>query len=241
MITLKTKIGSFKVCSSWEDLTVEQVERIRGNTGNHIEVLQILTTLTPEQMSLIDINSMMPYMDFINTPIIEAIESTDEIIVNDRIIKVSQDLGEYTYGQKIMCTQAMKDGDFIGSVAVYLEPVISCDKFNHEKIDNVKSELMGLNAVAVYSVFKFIKERLEVLIKRDKTLAQEPTYEQLKAGIKNFNVLGEFNTYDMLAQGDPLKYDAILALDYNTIFNKLLKNKISANFEQKYSEIIRAK
>ena len=241
MIDLKAGDISFKIASGWEDLTVEQVEQLKIKDGKDIDKLRILTTLTDKKMSMIDLNGLIPYLDFIDKPLIDFTEPLNEIVINNKILTLKEDLGVYTYGQKILSTEAIKAGDFLEAIAVYLEPLISDEDFNHKKIDSVKQMLLPLNAVTVYSVFKFISNQLLKLVERDKTLAQEPTYEQQKAGIKNFNQLGEFNTYDMLALGQPWRYNDILALDYNTIFNKLLKNKISSNFETKYSEIMRAK
>lgn len=236
MIDLKTELGSFKVCSSWHDLTVEQIDKLKESKGDERELIKTLTTLNDICIDLIDKESLWEQLNFIDVPLIDYVEPFDTIKIGDEEIKIKEDLGQYTYAQKLIATEHMVAMDFVGVICVYAQK-----KFDHEKIEELKQMLQKENAVLVYSVFKFIKEGFDRLIERDKSLHSEPTYEQIKAGIKNFNVLGEFNTIDMLAMGKPWRYDSILKMDYNTIFNKLLKNKISSNFESKYSEIIRSK
>lgn len=47
------------------------------------------------------------------------------------------------------------------------------------------------------------------------------------------------NTVDALAGGDILKWESIQQLPYEKVYVKLLMNKTSADYQEKYHEIIR--
>ncbi|HXP53153.1 MAG TPA: hypothetical protein VN922_24630 [Bacteroidia bacterium] len=46
------------------------------------------------------------------------------------------------------------------------------------------------------------------------------------------------NAVDALADGDPLKWSAILNLPYETFFLKQLMRKTQADYEKKYMELL---
>lgn len=49
---------------------------------------------------------------------------------------------------------------------------------------------------------------------------------------------GIFKTIDALAGGDVLKYEAVLALDVNTIFTKLAYNQEVDAFQDRLNEVL---
>jgi hypothetical protein len=49
------------------------------------------------------------------------------------------------------------------------------------------------------------------------------------------------NTIDVIAGGKVWRYEDVLAIDYNTIFAKLLKMNISNKFETRYREVLKLK
>src|SRR5690606_11900479 len=108
-------------------------------------------------------------------------------------------------------------------------PLYNYEGFS-DKYKKINTVLGEMQVDEVYPALRFLLNQVDEIVELEKLLDHKPTNEQVRAGIKNFNVLGDFNTIDMLADGDPLKYDSILKLPYNTIFNKLYKNKISSTF-----------
>jgi hypothetical protein len=49
------------------------------------------------------------------------------------------------------------------------------------------------------------------------------------------------NTVDALCNGDILKWESILQLPYEKVYVKLLMNKATNKYQERYSEIIRRK
>ena len=70
-------------------------------------------------------------------------------------------------------------------------------------------------------------------------LAQDPDPKMVAAGIHKLNEMGELPTIDNLAGGDILKYEAIEALPYFRVYEKLKLNRIWSDINKNYEEIIK--
>lgn len=57
------------------------------------------------------------------------------------------------------------------------------------------------------------------------------------AGVEKLAVYGELQTIDALAEGDVLKYNAILRVSIGTIINKLSYDKDKAQYQKRLYEI----
>jgi hypothetical protein len=67
------------------------------------------------------------------------------------------------------------------------------------------------------------------------------TPEEKQAGIDKLNVLGSINIIDALAQGDVLKYEQVLKLNYNVAFVKLYKNKLESDYRERLKKVLERK
>lgn len=74
-----------------------------------------------------------------------------------------------------------------------------------------------------------------------KHLSSEPDFDMIAAGLNELNIFGDLNTIDVLAGGDPLKWELIKDLPYQTIFDKQLKSIKEAKFQKKYQKVMSAK
>lgn len=90
----------------------------------------------------------------------------------------------------------------------------------------------------VFGYFNYLQHGLERIAKMEELLNYEPTSEEMRAGIEEFNKFGVFVTIDRLAGGDPLKYEAITKMPYNIIYSKLLLSKTDSEFQKRYEKII---
>ena len=61
----------------------------------------------------------------------------------------------------------------------------------------------------------------------------------MSAGIDNFKKFGDFNTVFNLADGDILKFDAVIQKTWNEVFVTLLYKKTKADYMDKLGRIIR--
>ena len=75
----------------------------------------------------------------------------------------------------------------------------------------------------------------------ERMLVSPPDVKLLQAGIRELDVLGDYNTIDSLAGGDILKWEAIRQMKYSEVFNKLLKNTIESRINKRMVEINKQK
>jgi hypothetical protein len=107
--------------------------------------------------------------------------------------------------------------------------------------DMKKEELYNYNWRKLFAFFNYLAHGLEHINKLEKLLEYEPTSEEVRAGIEDFDQFGYFVTIDRLAGGDPLKYDAIVKLPFDVIYSKLLLSKTDAIFQKRYHEVLKQK
>lgn len=106
-----------------------------------------------------------------------------------------------------------------------------------------KTEFLKCDVVEFYQSFNWLQNEIIDLIESEKVLDSKPTQEQIDAGIKMFDVLGEGNTLLRIAKdfsvGSPEKvakewtygevflamYDYKLNKDYNSNWEEIQKRK----------------
>lgn len=239
MINFKTKVGNFQVPSNYSDITLDDLNFYRANIKHPLKVWSRITGLAPEIVSVLDLTPVVECLDFIKTPVLDIIEASPSILIHEKLYLLPDDLGSGEWAQKLLTTKAIGESDLVKALAIYLQPVFYKRDFDNEKVDRVKDILSKLDVETVFSSVKYVLEKLKTLNERDKKqLKSEITHEQKRAGIDMFNDLGDFNTINMIAGGDVTKYDEVLRIDYNTIFNKLYHIKISAKFDKALNKIL---
>lgn len=242
MIQFNTAIGKFSLPSNLSDISVRDLDFYINNLDTPLKVWSRMTGLEEEKLKLLDLSDASNFLDFFQKPILDIVEPLSYIKIKGVVLDLDEDFGSYTWAQKILCSSALKEGEFVEAISIYLQPLIQKTAFNDKEIKEIKEIILDCSVEAVYSVLKYIISRLEILEKRDReTLKSEVSSEQKRAGIEMFNQLGDFNTIDMIAQGKVWRHDSALMTDYNTIYLKLLQNKIKAKFDKKYHEIINQK
>jgi hypothetical protein len=65
--------------------------------------------------------------------------------------------------------------------------------------------------------------------------------DELLAGIKKFEQFGWMNTIIMLASKYNYTFDEVLDLQYSVVFTVLYHNKVSADFQKRYADVLRKK
>ena len=105
-------------------------------------------------------------------------------------------------------------------------------------IEDVKRE-KNVNKLQFYFWVKEQYKKIEEL--ENKYLSSTPDPHSVAAGIDKFNVLGDFNTVDSIARNYGYTHEQAWNLKYSTIFNILLREKLEADFNKKYNELIKNK
>ena len=71
----------------------------------------------------------------------------------------------------------------------------------------------------------------------NEVLSQETNNEQELAGVKVFEQFGVFNIVDALAQGDVLRWDAVLQIECATVLIKMKLDQERNKFEQRLQKV----
>ena len=239
MIKFKTKIGDFNLATSYSDITCREYKQMRDNPEDHIAIVKILTGLTEDKIVFLDLDEIAQYLEFLKVPALDSLEE-DVYIDYGNMRILPEKISQCTYGQKIVATKYLLNNDIEGIVATYLQPIIFETKFDSSKVEQIKESLLGMNVSSVYSVGVYLINQLKEIVEREaELLKSEITEQQKRAGIESFNVLGEFNTIDMIAKDYKYTHKEVEELEYDLIFLILYKNKLTSNFEKNYSEIMK--
>jgi hypothetical protein len=252
MINFTTPNGSIQVKSSYYDLTCAEYARILERPKDFDFVFSVLTGIPEDEILTHDLSSVVDFISFLN----ESARDLDPLefvtigekdysevsvwedtwsrkITADKLVRVIKSEDEFEEDQYIV-------PDLVELVAIYTTK--QKKKFDDKKIERTRKVLDKMPVAEVYPFGLHLEKQLTEINKHErKLLKSEYTPEQLQAGIHEFNKLGVFNTIDMIAQGDPLKYDKVFNLPFSSVFNKLLLSNISVKFDKRLSKILRDK
>ncbi|WP_431137468.1 hypothetical protein [Psychroserpens mesophilus] len=103
-----------------------------------------------------------------------------------------------------------------------------------------KRKVLNLRITEFFGLLNNVKNQLEQISKAEaSSLTSEHTnikWEQVN-GSERLQKFGIYNTLDALADGDILKYDAIMNLEYSEVFTKLLMNKTNSDLQHEMQNI----
>jgi hypothetical protein len=68
MIKFKTKIGDFKLATSYSDITCREYKQMRDNPEDHISIIKMLTGLTEDKIVFLDLDEIAQYLEFLKVP-----------------------------------------------------------------------------------------------------------------------------------------------------------------------------
>ena len=217
MIKFKTKIKDFSIPTNWNDVIFKDYLRLQNS--NELEALKILTGLNEIELQLINIEDIVPYIEFLQSDISQ-IEPLN--FINDTILP--SDIGECTFEDKILACRSIDN--IVKVICIY------------SKLD--ENDILNTSCENVFSAYNYLILQLKSIIERDNgRLKSDITVEQKQAGIDMFNELGDFNTIDMIAEKYKYSHSEVEQLSYNLIFLILLKSNISSKFESNYTKLMR--
>jgi hypothetical protein len=241
MIKFKSKIGDFKLATSYSDITCREYKQMRDNPEDHISIVKMLTGLKEDKIVFLDLDEIAQYLEFLKVPALDSLE--EDCFIDYGTMKIlPEKISQCTYSQKIVATKYLLNNDVEGVVATYLQPLVLDGKFNSSEVEKIKEGLLDMNVSSVYSAGLYLISQLKEIVEREaELLKSEVTEQQKRAGIESFNVLGEFNTIDMIAKDYKYTHKEVEELEYDLIFLILYKNKLTSTFEKNYSEIMKEK
>jgi hypothetical protein len=217
MIKFKTQIKDFNLPTNWNDVIFKDYLRLQSS--NELEALKILTGLNEIEILMLDIETIVPYIEFLQDDISQ-IEPLN--FINDTILPT--DIGECTFEDKILACRSIDN--IVKVISIY------------SKLDEI--DILNASCESVFSAYNYLILQLKSIIERDNgRLKSDITIEQKQAGIDMFNELGDFNTIDMIAEKYGYSHSEVEQLSYNLIFLILLKSNISTKFESNYTKLMR--
>jgi len=222
MIPIKLKKARFKYVTyflptSYEDMKLRHLVDYDKHVHDPNELISFLADIPHK----VEASELYPFLRFLSEPIDVDTFSEDLDCI---------DLKREAWGKKVEAHQLLMQDQSLRNIGTLIEIYYP----DFDALNKSLGEVIPLYK----AILKQIKEILEV---EKHNLDNPPSAEQIRAGIEEFSKLGYFNTIDDLAGGDPIKYDAVLELEYIVIYNKLLKSKISSKFAERYSAILREK
>jgi hypothetical protein len=169
---------------------------------------------------------LLPYLGWMQQPVdLTKYEASDDQSIPD--------IREETWGQKINAHMELQKNTVLESL-----PVIVSIYMKDKTAEEWGKETLDVLYPIAFNIIKQLRGVLELEANR---LKSSVTQEEVMAGIYAFNELGYMNTIDVIAGGKVWRYEDVLAIDYNTIFAKLLKMNISNKFETRYREVLKLK
>ncbi len=92
-----------------------------------------------------------------------------------------------------------------------------------------------------FAVVNFIENQFKYLGELEQKLDTETENDLIVAGIDDLNKFGDLNTIDALAGGNILKWQQVLELPYEDVYNKLLKTKTEEDIKKRLETIYKSK
>ena len=154
-----------------DEVTFEQYLKVCAKDVTNIDILEALSGVSKDiwmQCSDDNIDTViLPHLEFISENI-ETLSVPDKIELAGKTIKVPKDLGFETFGQKVICQDAIVKEDkesgeiqkvmpFI--VAVYLQPQID-KEFSEEKARKLIPEILKKKVTEIYPLGFFLLAKL---------------------------------------------------------------------------------
>jgi hypothetical protein len=240
MIKFKSKLKTFEIPSSYADLKVKDLNYLIENSDNELLILEKLTGLNCIELSMLDLSLIPECLAFLQTEPLEVIEESDTIQIEGEFYTLPESLGQKTYAQKILSSAAIAKNNPLQILSVYLQPILEDKDFDSTRLKDTEYILNDLDVESVYSCIKYILNKLKAIIeKENEVLKSDITHEQKAAGIENFNVLGDFNTIDLIASKYSYTHEQVENLKYDLIFLILYKSNLTSKFEKAYSELMK--
>lgn len=165
--TVHTTKGKMRLSSpsSWEEVSLGQLVAIEKSSKDVVEVFSILSGVDFEiiEESTDDklLDQLYAVTHFIFTaPDWDKLPIPKTLLIGEKIITPPEDIGNETLGQKILFDQALMDSkktvEIIPMIlAIYLQPVISGEKFDRLKIPETLELLNQQPAILMYPLAGF--------------------------------------------------------------------------------------
>ncbi len=255
MIPFSINGKPIQIPSSWNELTLRQFFAVR-KADSFFDKMEVITGEKDwDKVQDIDV-TLLPFMLWLtDEKEFEDSESQNWLMIQGQYRKLSyeikKDLGEYSFGQKIMCQrelarlQSEEKSPFDAIpllIATYFQSEVEGVKYDPEAAEKFIEKVLEMNIRDIYPAYKFITQELLRLIQRDQIhLTRTPSQAEALVGTKELDPLKDLILIDSLAGGDIFKHDAVTELPYNRVFGKLYMQNEIAKHQEKIESVMKQK
>lgn len=228
----EVKERCLKVPSKWSEITTAQFMRLLSEPET--SPLLILSDLTEAQLEagngIVGLDLIVESLNFLND-----VSDLQELLPDPYLPTI----GGSTYGQLLLAMQYLDQRDGVLPLlnAPYLSALYRSQQLNKniskQRIQRIEQAILESPITEVYAELTFYLDNLAAFWQLH-TTDPDPddgyTDEELDAGAEELEQYGPFVTLDMLAGGDATKYEQVLAMDADTMLQKVhftqLQNRV---------------
>lgn len=204
MIRLEIKgYGCYDVANCWGDVTVKQFTEVVNRDMTVSQLLSVFTGITEDEINIYDQDALTkviyPLFIWINESIdMSTTTMPDTLLINGKRIKIPKDIAQESAGQNWLLQQLMSSCSdesyypiIADVVAVMLQPLITGEKFNDRRHEEIKEIINYLRIVDVLPVAAFFLNR-QLLLDRENQITYTWTAraKKYKQGLTSLKSLG---------------------------------------------------
>lgn len=143
---------------SWNDVTLDMFNRLseidRNDVAGYIDVIEILSGKSTDDMSIRELTQLMKSLDFMSEPIPETI-IRDSYSINGNVYIVDKDLSSLSVSQFMDFTGYVKTNpkDFVSILSVFLIP--EGKTYGEYDMSKVQDDIRDMSITDVQAIFNF--------------------------------------------------------------------------------------
>ncbi len=156
-----------------------------------------------------------------------------DLMVLSKLVKESTDLKPFVqlkFGEVLELKALARNG---------VDDAFIIKLFEFQNMEVKKLEKWNIKKF--FGAVNFIENQFKYLGKLEQKLDTEIENDLIVAGIDELNKFGDLNVIDALAGGDILKWQQVLELTYEDVYNKLLKTKTEEDIRKRLEVIYKSK
>lgn len=151
---------------SWNDITVEQYQKLRGldpnDVSDQITAAEILLGINADDMKWSDFCVKLNELNFLKDPIPKTIVR-ESYKLNGRKYNCMYNLQQMSVARYMDFTNLIKTNDLVKILGVFLVP--DGKDYGNYDMDQVYDDIKTMNIVEAYGIFNFFKLQFIVCIK----------------------------------------------------------------------------
>lgn len=217
------------VKSDWQDITAADYIEMQGK--NEVELMEMLTGLTPEQAEVLDMETAAFFVHLLT-----GFESLPSVVPDVDIEK--ETVGQFETAKSFLRRFYREDATTARAkvlpivYGLYKAEKVS-DKWSNAASMALAEKAKGMPSSEVIPWALAVLEQLERVSKKYEQLSADHEAETDEAGVDEMDAFGFYPALHMLAGGDILKHEAVMQLSVRTVYTHLYYlKKHAANQKQ---------